>query len=147
WRPRRRRRAVNMLGGPPKKCVTGYRPSPPARRALRRGEINMFSKSPRSYRAVVEPQLVKTGLATPVWWDEVDTADPPPPQKQMEGLSIPSLPQLHRQVKGTPPSGPLWEAYKTLFDVNPTLQRLIVLPPTTPRTAYEPIGKALAQLH
>ena len=67
----RLRLGLDMLGVP-YKYVTGYRSSPPARLALQRGEINMFSESPPSYRAVVEPQLVKTGQAIPVWWDEVD---------------------------------------------------------------------------
>jgi hypothetical protein len=31
----------------------------------------------------------------------------------------------------------LWAAYKTLFDMNSTLQRLIVLPPGAPRAAYD----------
>jgi hypothetical protein len=65
----------------------------------------------------------------------------------MEGLAIPSLPQLHRQVKGAPPSGELWEAYKTLFDINSTLQRLIVLPPGAPRTAYDTLSKAIERLN
>jgi hypothetical protein len=143
----RLRMGLDMLGVPPYKYVTGYRSSPPARLALQRGEINMFSESPPSYRAVVEPQLVKTGVAIPVWWDDVSIADPPPPQKQMEGLAIPSLPQLHRQVKGAPPSGELWEAYKTLFDINSTLQRLIVLPPGAPRTAYDTLSKAIERLN
>jgi hypothetical protein len=138
---------LDMLGVPPYKYVTGYRSSPAARLALQRGEINMFSESPPSYRAVVEPQLVKSGVAIPVWYDEVDTADPPPPQKQMEGLAIPSLPQLHRKLKGSAPSGQLWEAYKTLFEVNSTLQRLIVLPPHAPRTAYDAISKAIERLN
>ncbi len=56
----RLRMGLDMLGVPPYKYVTGYRSSPPARLALQRGEINMFSESPPSYRAVVEPQLVKT---------------------------------------------------------------------------------------
>ena len=72
----------------------------------------MFSESPPSYRAVVEPALVKTGLAIPVWWDEVDTSDPPPPQKQMEGLTIPTFPQLYKKIKGKLPSGKYWEAYQ-----------------------------------
>src|SRR5438105_9912531 len=93
----RLRLGLDMLGVP-FRYVTGYRSSPPARLALQRGEINMFSESPPSYRSIVEPALVKTGLAIPVWWDEV--ADPPPPQKQMEGLTIPSFPQLYKQVKG-----------------------------------------------
>jgi tripartite-type tricarboxylate transporter receptor subunit TctC len=143
----RLRMGLDMLGVPPYKYVTGYRSSPPARLALQRGEINMFSESPPSYRAVVEPQLVKSGVAIPVWWDDVSLADPPPQQKQMEGLAIPSLPQLHRQVKGAPPSGQLWEAYKTLFEINSTLQRLIVLPPGAPRAAYDTLSRAIERLN
>src|SRR4029077_16116576 len=41
----RLRLGLDMLGVP-YKYVTGYRSSPPARLALERGEINMFSESP-----------------------------------------------------------------------------------------------------
>jgi tripartite-type tricarboxylate transporter receptor subunit TctC len=142
----RLRLGLDMLGVP-FKYVTGYRSSPPARLALQRGEINMFSESPPSYRAVVEPSLVKSGLAIPVWWDETNTDDPPPPQKQMEGLAIPSFPQLHKKIKGTLPSGQLWDAYRTLFDVNSTLQRMIVLAPGAPRAAYDSLSKAIERLN
>jgi tripartite-type tricarboxylate transporter receptor subunit TctC len=142
----RLRLGLDMLGVP-FQYVTGYRSSPPARLALQRGEINMFSESPPSYRAIVEPQLVKPGLAIPVWWDEVDTGDPPAPQKQMEGLSIPSFPQLHKKLKGTLPSGKLWEAYKTLFDVNSKLQRMIALPPGAPAAAYGALRTAIERLN
>jgi tripartite-type tricarboxylate transporter receptor subunit TctC len=142
----RLRLGLDMLGVP-YQYVTGYRSSPPARLALQRGEINMFSESPPSYRSIVEPQLVKTGQAIPVWWDEVNTDDPPPPQKQMEGLSIPSFPQLHRRVKGTLPSGRLWDAYNTLFNINSTLQRLIALPPGAPRAAYEALRLGIEQVN
>jgi tripartite-type tricarboxylate transporter receptor subunit TctC len=141
----RLRMGLDLLGVPPYKYVTGYRSSPPARLALQRGEINMFSESPPSYRAVVEPQLVKTGIAIPVWWDEV--SDPPSLGKQMEGLAIPSLPQLYRKVKGGVPSGQLWDGYKTLFNMNATMQRLIVLAPNTPRPAYEAISKAIERIN
>src|SRR5882724_729492 len=140
----RLRLGLDMLGVP-YQYVTGYRSSPPARLALQRGEINMFSESPPSYRSIVEPQLVKTGQAIPVWWDEVK--DPPPPQKQMEGLSIPSFPQLHKRVKGTLPSGKLWDAYNTLFNINSTLQRLIALPPGAPRAAYEALRAGIERLN
>jgi hypothetical protein len=142
----RLRLGLDMLGVP-YKYVTGYRSSPPARLALQRGEINMFSESPPSYRSIVEPSLVQPGLAIPVWWDEVNTADPPPMQKQMEGLTIPSFPQLHKAIRGTTPSGQLWEAYRTLFDINATLQRLIVLPPGAPRAAYDALTGAIERLN
>jgi tripartite-type tricarboxylate transporter receptor subunit TctC len=140
----RLRLGLDMLGVP-FRYVTGYQSSPPARLALQRGEINMFSESPPSYRAVVEPDLVTPGIVIPVWWDEV--ADPPPPQKQMEGLTIPSYPQLYKEVKGTLPAGPLWNAYKTLFDINSTLQRVIVLPPGAPKAAYEALRLGIERLN
>jgi tripartite-type tricarboxylate transporter receptor subunit TctC len=139
----RLRLALDMLGVP-YQYVTGYRSSPPARLALQRGEISMFSESPPSYRSVVEPALVKSGLAMPVFYDEV--ADPPPPQKQLEGLSIPSFPQLYRQIKGTLPAGQLWEAYRVLYDMNSTLQRMIAFAPGVPPAAMESMRAAIAGL-
>jgi hypothetical protein len=139
----RLRLALDMLGVP-YKYVTGYRSSPPARLALQRAEISMFSESPPSYRSVVEPSLVKTGQAMPVFYDEV--ADPPPPQKQLEGLSIPSFPQLYRQIKGTLPSGQLWEAYRVLYDMNSTLQRMIALAPGVPPAALEALRAGIEGL-
>jgi tripartite-type tricarboxylate transporter receptor subunit TctC len=140
----RLRLGLDMLGVP-FQYVTGYRSSPPARLAMQRGEINMFSESPPSYRSIVEPQMVKTGQAIPVFYDEV--ADPPPPTKQLEGLTIPSFPQLYKQVKGTLPSGRLWDAYKTLFDINSTLLRVVVLPPGTPPAALDALRKAIEGLN
>jgi tripartite-type tricarboxylate transporter receptor subunit TctC len=140
----RLRLALDMLGIP-FKYVTGYRSSPPARLALQRGEIHMFSESPPSYRSVVVPQLVTPGIAIPVFYDEV--LDPPPPQRQMEGLTIPTFQQLYRKVKGTAPSGQYWDAYRTLYEMNNALLRLIALPPGAPRPAYDAISKAIAQLN
>ncbi|MCC6890515.1 MAG: hypothetical protein IT536_18475 [Hyphomicrobiales bacterium] len=142
----RMRLGLDMLGVP-FRYVTGYRSSGPARIALQRGEINFFSESPPSYRSMVAPGLVDKGLVIPVWWDDVHETDEPAPQKQMEGLSLPTLPQLHRQIKGVKPSGPLWEAYKVLFEVNSTLQRLIALPPGAPRAAYEALSRAIDRLN
>jgi hypothetical protein len=80
-----------------------------------------------------------------VFYDEVD--DPPPPQKQLEGLSIPSYPQLYRMIKGTLPSGRLWDAYRVLYDMNSTLQRMIALPPGTPPAAISALRNAIEALN
>jgi putative tricarboxylic transport membrane protein len=140
----RLRLGLDMLGVP-YQYVTGYRSSPPARLALQRGEISMFSESPPSYRSVVVPQLVTTGQAIPVWYDEV--ADPPLPSKQLEGLTIPSFPQLYRSVKGTLPSGKLWDGYKMLYDMSSTLLRVVALPPGTPPAAITALSKAITALN
>src|SRR4029077_5848625 len=98
----RLRLGLDMLGVP-FKYVTGYRSSPPARLALQRGEINMFSESPPSYRPVVQPPWGKAGKAIDVGWDSADPNDPPPPEKQMEGLSLPTSPPLFKTLKGELP--------------------------------------------
>src|SRR5258708_26909823 len=104
----------------------------------------MFSESPPSYRSVVEPSLVKTGQVMPVFYDEV--VDPPPPQKQLDGLTIPSFPQLHRAIKGTLPSGQLWEAYRVLYDMNSILQRMIARAPGTPPAALASLRAGIEAL-
>jgi tripartite-type tricarboxylate transporter receptor subunit TctC len=140
----RLRLGLDMLGVP-YQYVTGYRSSPPARLALQRGEINMFSESPPSYRSVVEPGLVRTGEAIPIFYDSVDANAPTP--KQIEGLMIPSYPQLFFQIKGQAPSGQMWEAYRTIFDVNATLQRLIALPPGTPMAAIQAVRAGIEKIN
>ncbi len=142
----RLRMALDMMGVP-HQYVTGYRSSAPARLALERGEINMFSESVPTYRGVVEPRLVKTGQLIPVFYDQSDTSDNPPVSKQMEGLSIPTFPQLYKQVKGTLPSGQLWDAYKTIFDVNATMQRLIAMPPGVPQAATAALRAAVQRVN
>ena len=52
------RLGLDMLGVP-YKYVTSYRGSSAARLALQQNEINFYAESPPSYRAVVEPTLVK----------------------------------------------------------------------------------------
>jgi hypothetical protein len=93
----------------------------------------------------VVPQLITTGVAIPVWYDE--TADPPVPSRQLEGLTIPSFPQLYKKLKGgAMPSGQYWEAYRTLYEMNNALLRLVALPPGAPREAIEALRRAVERL-
>jgi tripartite-type tricarboxylate transporter receptor subunit TctC len=142
----RQRLALDMLGVP-YRYVTGYRSSQPARIALQRGEIHMFSESPPSYRAVIEPMLVKTGEIIPVWYDSVDMRADAPVPKSVEGLTIPSFVALHKTLRGTLPSGPSWEAFRTILEVNSTLQRLVALPPGAPPAAAAALRDAVARLN
>ena len=53
--------------------VTGYNSSSDARLAVQRNEAQYHDETLPSYRASVEPQMVKTGMVTPrslsrTWW-------------------------------------------------------------------------------
>jgi tripartite-type tricarboxylate transporter receptor subunit TctC len=141
----RMRLALDMLGVP-FKYVTGYRSSPPARLALQKGEINMFSESPPSYRSVVEPGLVKTGLAIPVFYDAYYNGGPFHGPSQMEGLSILPFHELYRKIKGTLPSGQLWDNYSAITAADGTMQRTIVFPPGTSQAARAALAAAVVRL-
>jgi tripartite-type tricarboxylate transporter receptor subunit TctC len=123
--------------------VTGYRSSSTARLALQNGEINMHSESTPSYFAVVEPTLVKTGKVIPLWYD-AQTFMPDP---VMAHTGIASFPAFYKMVKGTAPTGPLWEAYKVALTISGQMQRLVVMPPGSPPQAVAALRKALAALN
>jgi tripartite-type tricarboxylate transporter receptor subunit TctC len=141
----RLRLGLDMLGVP-FKYVTGYRSSPPARLALQKGEINMFSESPPSYRTVVLPNLVDTGLAIPVWYDVYFDGSSYQPSSQMNGLDILPFHELYRKIKGKLPSGQLWDVYRATIASEGSVLRTIVFPPGTPTAALQALGRAIVAL-
>jgi hypothetical protein len=142
----RMRLAFDMLGIP-YKYVTGYRSSPSARLALQRGEINFFAESPPSYRGVIEPSMVKTGEVIPVFYDpSYDGRDFLVPHP-VKGLTILPFHELYRAIKGTMPSGQLWDIYKSIISSDGIIQRMIVMPPGAPKAAVEALRAAIPRLN
>ncbi len=128
------------------KYVTGYRGSNAARHALTTGEVNYYSESPPSYRGLVEPSLVKTGVAIGLFYDsgwDGRTFNKP---LQVEGLDLPAYHELYKQIRGEEPSGQLWETYKTIVALSHAMQRIAVFPPGTPQAAIDAITKAFQGL-
>jgi tripartite-type tricarboxylate transporter receptor subunit TctC len=139
----RLRLALDMLGIK-YKYVTGYRSSAPARLAFQRGEINVFSESTPSYRSIVIPDLVDHGEAIPLWYDAGDFSKP---SSQMAGLSILQYPELYQKIKGTPPSGPLWDNYLAINAIDGAMLRMICFPPGTPQAARDALTAAVVKLN
>jgi hypothetical protein len=135
------------LLGIPNRHITPYRDSPAARLALQRGEIHFYSESPPSYRSTVHPGIVKEGLAIPVWHNPTQDGGKLAASKQVEGLGIMPYHELYRNIKGTLPSGPLWEARLAISNVNDTMLRLVALPPGSPSAALDALRTAVARLN
>jgi tripartite-type tricarboxylate transporter receptor subunit TctC len=140
------RLALDMLGVP-YKYVTSYRGSQAARLALQQNEINMYAESPPSYRAVVEPSLVREGRAIGIWYDANPGAEIGHPSRQVEGLPILSFVELYKKIKGAMPEGQLWDAYRTVLTINGAMQRQIVLPPGVPASALAALRAAVQRLN
>ena len=140
------RLTLDMLGVS-YKYVTGFRSSAPARLALQRGEINFFSESSPSYFGVVEPSLTKTGQVIPLWYDPISDGRSFAPFKQMDDQQVASFPELYRKLKGTLPSGRLWDVYRTNLAVDAAMLRTVVLPPGVPQASVAALRKAFERLN
>jgi hypothetical protein len=113
--------------------------------ALQRGEINYYADSPPLYKTKIEPQ-VKDGALIPVFYDpNFDGKDFTVPA-YMKDHAIAPFHELYRSIKGTMPSGELWELYKSILLVNGTMYRMIALPPGAPRDAVNALRAAIAKL-
>jgi len=142
----RMRFAFDMLGLS-YKYVTGYRSSPAARLAFQRGEINFFAESPPSYRGVVEPSMVKTGQAIPVFYDPGYDGKSFFMPDGVAGLPILPFHELYRKIRGAMPSGRLWEIYKSIIGADGIIQRVIVMPPSAPQSAIEAWRSAIMRVN
>jgi tripartite-type tricarboxylate transporter receptor subunit TctC len=140
------RLTLDMLGVP-FRHVTGYRSNNTARMALQQNEINFFAESPPGYRSVVEPNLVKHGQVVPTYYDPGWNGTTLLVPRQIAGLSLMSFQDYYAKVKGTKPSGKLWELYLASLAINSAMQRLLVLPPGTPPAALAALRAATAELN
>jgi tripartite-type tricarboxylate transporter receptor subunit TctC len=137
------RLALDMLGIP-YRHVTSYRSSAHARLALQQGEIIFFSESPPSYRAVVHTGIVKEGLAIPVWHEAEGDGIAAKPVAE---LPIAPFDVVFKAVKGRPPSGELWDAFRTVRTISSTMIRILALPPGAPRPAVDALRDALVRMN
>jgi hypothetical protein len=142
----RMRLAFDMLGIS-HKYVTGFRSSPAARLALQRGEINFFAESPPSYRGIIEPTMVKTGQVIPVFYDPSYDGKEFIVPHPVKGLTILPFHELYQSIKGTMPSGELWDVYKSIIGADGIIQRMILMPPGAPEAARRAIRTAIPRLN
>ena len=135
------------LLGIPFKYISGYRSGGAAKLAIERGEINFYGESSPSYFSIIEPGLVKSGTVIPVYYDSVYDGRNFIVPDAAKGAPVSAFHEFYQAMKGTMPSGQLWEAYKSLVAVDGTMLRLIVMPPGTPPAAVAALRQALIALN
>lgn len=128
--------------------VTSYKGSQGARLALQRGEINVYSESPPSYRAVIMPNMVSRGEVLPLFYDPTYDGENFKDTMQMAGLDVPPFHEFYKRLHdGKLPEGKLWEAYKAVISLNGAMQRMIVMPPGAPDAAIAAMREAVTRLN
>jgi len=90
--------------------VSGYQSTQTARLAFQRNEINFFGETTASYRTPVQ-SLIDSGQAVPIYFSPSWNGETLGVPNQLAGLPILPFQEVYQQVKGTMPSGQLWDVY------------------------------------
>ncbi|HEV8344716.1 MAG TPA: hypothetical protein VGR30_20345 [Candidatus Binatia bacterium] len=125
--------------------VTGYNSSNDARLAVQRNEVQYHDENIPGYRGAVEPQLVKTGIVTPLYYHDVFSPDGVL-KSSPDFPELTSFTQVYTQIFGKPPSGIKYEALKAANIASGNMGRVALLPPGSPPEAVAVLRQAFASL-
>lgn len=117
-----------------------------ARQAFQRGDIQILLEPITAYRASIEPWLVRSATALPLWFDPLDDGDSF--QRSPETDNIPALTftDVLIQQRGALPQSELFNAWRLVNQMGTLFQRILVMAPGTPRAAVDSLRRGLVKL-
>jgi len=126
--------ALTLLGIKNFKKVCAYAGTAVIRGAMERGEASLFEASdPHFLGSGAFVEMYKKGMVVQVWQSGQVTGDGKIVRAKTVNPNTPTFEEAYRSVYGKDPSGPLWEAFRMVYnEVHSTLTRTLVLPPNTP---------------
>ena len=125
--------------------VTGYNSSNDARLAVQRNEIQYHDENVPGYKGVVEPQLVKTGIVTPLYYHDL-IAPNGSMRKSPDYPELQSFTEVYTQIFGKAPSGIKYETLKAANMASQNLSRVSLLTPGSPKEAIQALRQAFTNL-
>jgi hypothetical protein len=125
--------------------VTGYNSSNDARLAVQRNEIQYHDENIPGYRGVVEPQLVKTGIVTPLYYHDLIAPDGTM-RKSPDYPELNSFTEVYTQIFGKAPTGIKYETLKAANLASQNLSRVALLTPNSPKEATLALRQAFTAL-
>ena len=121
--------------------VTGYNNSSDARLAVQRSEAQYHDETLPSYRSQVEPQMVKTGMVTPIYYTDLVA----PSGEILASRDVPELQPFtyyYKEIFGKLPSGIKYEALKAANMSSTNMTRMVLMPPKVPAECIAILRKA-----
>jgi tripartite-type tricarboxylate transporter receptor subunit TctC len=132
----------SMLGVP-YRGITGYKGSHEVSLAVERGELDTGWNTPGAYQTLIKPRI-KAGTMMPIFqsglWQPSDNSIVPDPAVP----DVPTFGALYRQIKGTDPSGPLWDAW--FMPLISYARYTIFFPPGVPQAAIDAMNVGLEKM-
>src|SRR5918992_1261659 len=125
--------------------VTGYNNSSDARLAVQRNEAQYHDETLPSYRSQVEPQMVKTGMVTPLYYTDLVA----PSGEILVSRDVPELlpfSYYYKEIFGKFPSGIKYEALKAANMSSTNMTRMFLMPPKTSQETIMTLRKSFESL-
>jgi tripartite-type tricarboxylate transporter receptor subunit TctC len=136
----RLRLSLNMLGID-YKYVTGFRGLAKVAASVLQNETQYSCGSVPNFRGNVEPTLIKTGQAVPMWYyAPVDSSGNE--QKFADLAGIPTFLEVYAKIKGGKPSGIAYDAYQMVNNLSTYMLRGSFVPRKTPKQAVDALKAA-----
>ncbi len=133
--------------GPEYKVVTGFRSVGAVNQAMLQGEINFMLSTLPGYQTQVIPNLIKPGVAIPMW--QVGAVGPDGKMigsPELEKAGIPYFEDVYKQAYGKMPDSPKYKALSLTADANIRLARMVMLPSKASPEALAELRKAYLAL-
>ncbi|MBI2857933.1 MAG: hypothetical protein HYX90_02545, partial [Chloroflexi bacterium] len=122
--------ALELLGVPLEKVITGYVSAADRHRGFLSGEVNLNWATSPSYLGTLAPEAEKGGIVPTLQSGAINAKGEEAPSPSFPNLMTVSA--LYQKVYSKPPSGSAWEAYRALTSVVCSSDKALVLPPGTP---------------
>lgn len=134
------------LLGLPYHYITGYPGSANIRLAFQRNEVQVNVESMPAYRASVEPDLIKSGKAIVLWYD-INNEATARTNPEVAGIAALPFGLFYKKVKGEAPHGVKWQVFEHINRIATNFERLLVLPPGSPKAAVSALQTALREVN
>jgi tripartite-type tricarboxylate transporter receptor subunit TctC len=135
------------LMGAKYKVITGFQTAGDVNKAMLQQEVNFTTSSQPGFQTQVLPNLVKPGIAIPMWYYQ--TSGPNGGfngSTQLEELGIRKFTEVYKEAYGKLPSGPKFDAFTIVTDIATKLSRAVMMPPGTPDEAVRQMRQAFDAL-
>jgi tripartite-type tricarboxylate transporter receptor subunit TctC len=142
----RLRLTLDMMGAK-YKVITGFQTAGDVNKAMLQKEVNFTSSSQPGFYTQVLPNLIKPGIAMPMWYYE--TSGPNGTfngSASIEALGVRKFTDVYKEAHGKLPSGPKFDAFTIVTDIATKLSRAVMMPPGTPEEAVQQMRAAFEAL-
>jgi hypothetical protein len=124
--------------------VTGFQSIGNINKAIEQNEVNFALSSMPAYMGQAIPNLIKPGIAKPLWYFPIVDASGKAIKRspELDALGVPLYADVYRDAHGKPPSGAKWEALSVVNNLATTMLRAVLMPKGTPPQAVEEMRRA-----